>query len=53
MRGIINIILGGVFIVGGLSGGLVMRGTDSGIALAVIGGFLVALGIYRLLNQQS
>jgi hypothetical protein len=51
MRGIINIIMGGVFIVGGLSGGLVMRGTDSGIALAVIGGALVLLGIYRLMNR--
>ena len=29
MRGIINIIIGVVFIVGGLSGGLVLRGTGN------------------------
>jgi hypothetical protein len=30
MRGIINIVLGLVFIIGGLSGTLVMKGTHSG-----------------------
>ena len=36
MRGVINIVIGLIFIVGGLTGKLSMRGTNSG-ALAVIG----------------
>ncbi len=48
MRGILNIIIGGIMIVGGLSGGLVLRGTHSGGALAVVGGILVIVGLYRL-----
>jgi hypothetical protein len=47
-RGILNLIFGGVMIVGGLGGGLVLRGTDSGGALAVVGVILVVLGFYRL-----
>jgi hypothetical protein len=52
MRGIVNILIGGAFIIGGLSGKLVMRGTKSGEALAVIGGFFILLGIYRLANGK-
>ena len=48
MRGIFNIILGVVFIAGGLSGKLVLLGTHSGGALAVFGLVLIVLGIYRL-----
>lgn len=48
MRGIINIIIGIIFIVGGLSGKLVLLGTHSGGALAVLGGVLLVLGIFRM-----
>jgi hypothetical protein len=48
MRGIINIVIGVVFIIGGLSGSLVLAGTHSGGALAVAGVFLCLLGLYRL-----
>lgn len=48
MRGIINIIIGLVFIVGGLTGKLVFIGTESGIILALVGLGLVGLGIYRV-----
>ena len=48
MRGIINIIIGAVFIIGGLSGQLVLKGTNSGVGLAVVGGLLVAFGLWRL-----
>jgi hypothetical protein len=48
MRGIINIIIGLVMIIGGLSGNLVLRGTHSGGALAVAGAFLILLGVFRL-----
>jgi hypothetical protein len=51
MRGILNIIIGGAFIVGGLTGKLALIGTNSGIALAVLGVGLVGLGIYRLVKQ--
>jgi hypothetical protein len=48
MRGIINIVIGVVFIVGGLSGNMALRGTHSGGGLAAVGGFLILLGIFRL-----
>jgi hypothetical protein len=48
MRGILNIVIGIVFVIGGLSGGMVMRGTQSGGAIAAVGGFLILLGIFRM-----
>jgi hypothetical protein len=48
MRGIISIVIGVVMVIGGLSGKLVMRGTESGVALAVLGGVLIAVGLFRL-----
>jgi hypothetical protein len=48
MRGAFNIVLGLIFIVGGMSGKLVLRGTHSGEALAVFGVILLALGAFRL-----
>ncbi len=53
MRGIINIIIGLVFIVGGLSGRLALIGTQSGIALAVVGLLLVGLGIFRMVSSRN
>jgi hypothetical protein len=53
MRGVINIIIGLVFIVGGLSGKLAMRGTQSGGALAVVGVFLLGLGAFRLATSRN
>lgn len=52
MRGIINIVIGIAFIIGGLSGKLVMRGTSSGEALAVVGGFFILLGLYRIVRSS-
>ena len=51
MRGIISIVIGLVFIVGGLSGKMVMRGTESGYALAAIGIVFIGLGIYRMTRK--
>ena len=48
MRGIINIIIGLVMIIGGLSGNLVLKGTQSGGALAGVGVAILLLGVYRL-----
>jgi len=47
-----KIIIGGIFIVGGLSGKLVLIGTDSGIALAVVGVIMVIWGIARLASTK-
>ena len=52
-RGILNIVIGGVFVAGGLSGRLVFIGTNSGALLAVIGLGLVGLGIYRIANARK
>jgi hypothetical protein len=47
MRGLINVIIGLVFIVG-LSGKLAMRGTESGAAPAAIGVVPLLQGVYRM-----
>ena len=51
MRGLISIIIGLVFIGGGLTGKLTLRGTESGYALAGIGVFLIGLGIFRMVKK--
>ena len=48
-----SIIIGLVFIVGGLSGTLALVGTNSGTALAVVGVLLVGRGIYRIRRQRA
>jgi hypothetical protein len=48
MRGIINIIIGVVFVIGGLTGGLALRGTNSGVGIAIVGGVLIVIGLFRL-----
>jgi uncharacterized membrane protein HdeD (DUF308 family) len=49
----ISIIIGIVMIVGGLSGKLVLIGTQSGIALAVLGAVLVVWGIIKMVRQKQ
>jgi hypothetical protein len=53
MRGVINIIIGIVFIVGGLSGHLVLIGTSSGPALAAVGAAMIGLGIFRIVKARG
>ena len=53
MRGIGNIIIGIVFIIGGLSGNLALIGTNSGVLLAVVGGGLVIWGIIKMASGGS
>lgn len=53
MRGVISIIIGIVFIIGGLTGKLVLIGTHSGPALAVVGGLLIALGVFRVVASRG
>ena len=44
----VKIILGVVFIIGGLSGHMVLIGTQSGVALAAVGAGLIIWGVIRL-----
>ena len=48
-----SIIIGVIFIAGGLSGKLALIGTNSGMALAVVGVLLVGRGIYRIRKQKA
>lgn len=48
-----KIIIGVVFIIGGLSGQLVLIGTNSGVALAVFGAVMVVWGIARIVSSRK
>ena len=48
-----NIVLGIIFIIGGLSGKLALIGTQSGTALAVVGVILMIWGIIQLKGSRS
>jgi uncharacterized membrane protein HdeD (DUF308 family) len=49
----ISIIIGIVMIIGGLSGKLVLIGTNSGVALAVLGAVLVVWGIIKIVRRRQ
>lgn len=49
----VKIIIGVVFIIGGLSGKLVLIGTNSGVALAVFGAVMIVWGILRLASRRG
>lgn len=53
VRGSISVVIGLVLIVGGLSGKLVMRGTDSGLALAVAGFVVAGIGVWRIVSAKK
>ena len=48
-----NIIIGIIFIIGGLSGYLALRGTQSGYALAAIGAALLIWGIVQVTRTRK
>jgi hypothetical protein len=48
-----NIIIGLIFLIGGLSGKLALIGTNSGVALAVVGGALIIWGITQVVRGSS
>ena len=48
-----NIVIGIVFIVGGLTGNLALRGTNSGPALAALGAGLLIWGIVQVSKSRS
>ena len=49
----VKIIIGLVMVVGGLSGKLVLIGTDSGIALAGLGLVMIVWGIARVVGSRK
>lgn len=53
MRGLFDIGLGLVFLIGGLTGKLALIGTNSGIALAAVGGAMIAWGGYKAMQGAA
>jgi hypothetical protein len=52
MRGIVNIVVGIIFIIGGLTGRLVLIGTHNGPALAILGAVLLVIGLMRMARAR-
>ena len=48
-----NIIFGLIMLAGGLSGEMVLIGTQSSDALAVLGGVILAIGIFQVLKKRD
>ncbi len=48
-----NIVIGIVFIVGGLSGKLALIGTNSGEALAAVGAGLLVWGVVQMVRAKK
>jgi hypothetical protein len=53
MGNIVTIVIGVVFIAGGLSGQFVLRGTDSSVAIIAIGAALIVWGTFRLIKERN
>ena len=53
MRGVIGLIISVIMIIGGLSGNLVLKGTDSGGALAAVGGVFLVINVFRIVQTRS
>ena len=49
----VKIIIGLVMVIGGLSGKLVLVGTNSGVALAVLGVVMIVWGIARIAGSRK
>ena len=48
-----NLIIGLVFVIGGLTGKLALLGTDSSTALAVFGAVLIVLGLSQIRSRKK
>ena len=53
MNGVINMVLGGAMLFGGLTGKAVLIGTDSSMALAVVGGIVAGLGLKQFVSKRA
>ena len=47
-----NIVIGVLFVIGGLSGQFALRGTESSGALAVIGAGLIGWGVFQVFRAR-
>ncbi|MBK7863430.1 MAG: hypothetical protein IPJ65_33475 [Archangiaceae bacterium] len=52
-RGLLSIVIGGVMVVGGLTGNLVLRGTSSSGGLALVGFLVLGMGIFRVARANQ
>ena len=48
-----NIIIGIVFVIGGLSGRLALLGTNSSLAITVLGAGLIVWGGYKMIQRRA
>ena len=48
-----NIVIGAVFVIGGLSGKLALRGTSSSTAIAVLGAGLIVWGLVQVVRGRT
>lgn len=48
-----NLIFGGLMVAGGLSGKLVLIGTNSSTALTIVGVVIAAFGLFQLLASNK
>ncbi len=48
-----NIVVGLIFLIGGLSGKIAIRGTDSSVAAAILGSVLIIWGIVQMVRARS
>ena len=50
-RGVGNLVIGGICIAGGASGKLALIGTNSGVALLVVGAVMAGIGVWQLTRR--
>ena len=48
-----NIVIGAVFVIGGLSGKLALRGTSSSTAIAILGAGLIVWGLVQVVRSRT
>lgn len=48
-----NIIIGAIFVIGGLSGKLALRGTNSSTAIAAVGAGLIVWGLVQVVRGRT
>lgn len=48
-----NIVIGVLFIIGGLSGKMVLKGTDSSMGLALVGFLIAGWGVFQMMDAPK
>ena len=52
-RGVINIVIGGILVIGASSGKMVLIGTQSSLALGILGGVICAAGVVQMILAKK